>query len=252
MSEDTFIRPLAWASGVRSDVGSVRKVNEDAVLSSPEIGLWVVADGMGGHQVGDVASQMIVDALEHTQGEDRLSTFVESVEQTLLNVNYDIIEYAREHFDSATMGSTVVSLLLRGKVGVCLWSGDSRLYRLRHGSLTQLTRDHSHVQELIELGVIQPEEARNHPQANVITRAIGVQEQAMIDINVFNAQLGDTFLLCSDGLYNSVNEEQIQQLIQEDEAQLCADSLIAAALNNGASDNVSVVIAKGEHGVFEE
>lgn len=250
MSDRTFRRPIDWRSGARTDVGAVREINEDALVARPEIGLWAVADGMGGHEVGDVASRMIVDALARVETAERLSDFVDVVEQALMDVNSGILDYADLMFDKATMGSTLVALVIRGRVGVCLWAGDSRLYRMRNHQLSQLTRDHSHVQELIEMGALEPEEAARHPNANIITRAVGVEEEGFIDVNVFNTQIGDTFLLCSDGLHNTVNEQEIVRILGGRDTQQMADELVHASLANGAPDNVSVVVVRGEPGKF--
>ena len=250
MNEPTFRRPIHWSCGNCTDVGAVREINEDALIAKPDIGLWAVADGMGGHEVGDVASRMIVQALDQVHSAQRLSDFVDVVEQALIDVNRQIIDYSDMMFDSATMGSTLVALVIRGRVGACLWAGDSRLYRMRNQQLTQLTRDHSHVQELLECGAISEEEAVNHPQGNVITRAVGVEEDGLIDINVFNTQIGDTFLLCSDGLYNTVDDQQLMQLLSDSSAEQAAQDLVQASLAHGAPDNVSVIVIKGEPGKF--
>lgn len=250
LHDRTFRRPIDWRSGACTDVGAVREVNEDALIEREDIGLWAVADGMGGHEVGDVASRMIVERLAMVESADRLSDFVDVVEQAVLEVNRDILDYADVMFDKATMGSTLVTLVLRGRVGVCLWAGDSRLYRLRNHHLTQLSRDHSHVQELIEMGTIRPEDAARHPNANIITRAIGVEEDSFVDINVFNAQIGDTFLLCSDGLHNMVPEEDLLRILGGRDTQQMAQELVQASLARGAPDNVSVVVVRGEPGKF--
>ena len=246
MNDITYRRPIEWDTSQLTDVGMVRKVNEDAIFAKPELGLWAVADGMGGHAVGDVASRMIVEALDEVDEQSNLSDFVDAVENALIDVNRRIIDYAQLMFDSATMGSTVACLLIRGRVGVCLWAGDSRLYRLRNQQLSQLSRDHSHVQELLEMGEIEEHEVDNHPQGNVITRAIGVDPEGKIDINVFNAQMGDTFLLCSDGLHNTVDQNTLVALLSSAETDKVADNLVHASLDKGAPDNVSVVIVRGE------
>lgn len=252
MSDRTFRRPIQWVTGQRSDVGRVRKLNEDAIMVDAQLGLWAVADGMGGHAVGDVASKMIVDALEKASNDARLSDFVDQIENTVITVNNDILDYAARNCNNATMGSTLIALAVRGRVGVCLWAGDSRLYRLRNNQLTQLSRDHSHVQELIEIGAIKPEDAENHPHGNVITRAVGVEEDGFVDINIFNTQIGDTFLLCSDGLYNTVPNDKIVEFLSQKDAQKSAEDLINASLDGGAPDNVSVVVVKGEPGQLEQ
>lgn len=248
MNEHTLKYPVQWHSSSRTDVGLVREINEDALICRPEIGLWAVADGMGGHQVGDLASSMIVQALEQVPPQARLPDFVEVVEQCLMTVNSNIIAYSEQALNRATMGSTLVSLLIWGQVGACLWVGDSRLYRLRGNHLSQLSRDHSHVQELIEMGAIEPEEAKGHPQGNVITRAIGVESAGLIDLNVFNTQTGDTFLLCSDGLHNSVPESAMTQALAQVDTEQAAQELLDLALANGAPDNVSVIVVRGQPG----
>lgn len=252
MSDKTFRRPIDWHCGSRTDRGCVRELNEDALIARPDIHLWAVADGMGGHQVGDVASRIIIETLAESGGSNRLSVFVDEVENKLREANQRILHYASTMFEGgATMGSTLVSLLICGRVGVTMWVGDSRLYRLRNQQLKQITSDHSHVQELLRMGAITEEEAEGHPQSNVITRAIGVDEEGLVDLAVFNVQVGDIFLLCSDGLHNSVDQRHIRQLLSEFDAQQAADSLIAASLENGAPDNVSVIVIKGEPGKFE-
>lgn len=250
LNDRTFRRPIDWRSGACTDVGAVRAINEDALVERADIGLWAVADGMGGHEVGDVASRMIVERLARLEGNESLCDFVDMVEEALLDVNRDILDYADVMFDKATMGSTLVALVIRGRVGVCLWAGDSRLYRLRNHQLTQLSRDHSHVQELIEMGALEPEEAARHPNANIITRAIGVEEDGFIDINVFNAQIGDTFLLCSDGLHNMVPEADLLRILGGRDTRMMAEELVQASLARGAPDNVSVVVVRGEPGKF--
>ena len=248
MNDTTVRRPLVWNSCAQSDVGEVREINEDAVLERPEIGLWVVADGMGGHEVGDMASQMIVSALEEIDNAAGLNAIVSTVENALIDANKRMLDYANIMLDTRTMGSTVICLIIRGRVGVCLWAGDSRLYRFRNQELSQLSRDHSQVQELLQQGFIDPEQAADYPDSNVITRAVGVDPEIYIDINVFTTQVGDAFLLCSDGLYNMVPQEDIVTCLRAGSVQAMAPALINKALENGAKDNVSVVVVKGEHG----
>ncbi|MDH5179572.1 MAG: protein phosphatase 2C domain-containing protein [Gammaproteobacteria bacterium] len=245
MNDITVRRPVYWHSYSESNVGTVREINEDSVMSNPESGLWAVADGMGGYEAGNVASNMIAQTLQSVGKQKLLSDFVTSVEDKLLDVNQRILEYAEIMLDGRTLGSTVVSLLIKGQVGICMWVGDSRLYLLRNNELIQLSRDHSRVEELLQQGLITEEEAQNHPDSNVITRAIGIGDELCVDVNVFNVQLGDVFLLCSDGLYNAVNEHEIMNQMGNGTAEQGVSSLIATALQNGASDNVSIIIVKG-------
>lgn len=248
MTDTTYRRPIVWTSCARTDVGVVREVNEDAIMEKPDIGLWAVADGMGGHQVGDIASSKIITALDAVLPRTNLSDYIDAVENCLIDVNQNMLEYAQIMFEEGTMGSTLVALIIKGRIGVCLWVGDSRLYRFRNQHLVQISRDHSQLEEMIELGLISREEAENHPQRNVITRAVGVETPLYVDINVFTTQVGDTFLLCSDGLYNAVGEDDIYQAMALRDVEQSVDELMNKAIANGAPDNVSIIIVQGNHG----
>jgi protein phosphatase len=234
---------ITWTSAAATDVGGKRKINEDSLLARPEVGLWVVADGMGGHAAGDVASNAVVHPLQAIERPAALPDFVDAVEEALMTVNQQLRDYARDELGGRTVGSTVVSLILSQRTGVCLWAGDSRLYRLRQGQLTRLSRDHSAVQEMVESGAITQAEADRHPKSNVITRAVGGGEALLVDAAVFAPQAGDTYLLCSDGLYNEVDEDSIRRkmALDQDEA---TKRLIDEALHNGGRDNISLVIIK--------
>ena len=244
MSDITIRRPMKWSTSSDTNVGMVRTVNEDSIMQSPESGLWAVADGMGGYEAGDVASKMIVTSLAEIQKCENLDTFVDSIEDKIIDANQRILEYSEIMHDGRTLGSTVVTLLIKGQVGVCLWAGDSRLYMLRNNQLQQLSRDHSHVQELLDQGAITAEDAINHPDGNVITRAVGTSKELYIDISAFNVQLGDTFLLCSDGLYNAVDEYEIENHMKSQDTDNAVKQLIVKALENGAPDNVSIIVVK--------
>lgn len=232
---------ITWTSASATDVGAKRKINEDALLDRPELGLWVVADGMGGHAAGDVASNAVIHPLQQIERDATLPDFVDAVETAFMTVNQQLRDYARDQLGGRTVGSTVVSLILSQRAGVCLWAGDSRLYRLRGGQLTRLSRDHSAVQEMVEAGVITQAEADRHPKSNVITRAVGGAETLYVDSAVFSPEAGDTYLLCSDGLYNEVAQDSIRRklVLPAEEA---IRKLIDEALDNGGRDNISLVI----------
>ena len=239
----TVRRPLQWVWAAATNTGCVRALNEDAVVARPDIGLWAVADGMGGHDAGNVASGMIAEALSQLARPQRLSDFITAVEESIGDVNRRLLEYSEIMLEGRVVGSTFVGLLVCGEVGMCLWMGDSRLYRYRRNELVQLSRDHSEVAELVRSGVITPEEARHHPDANVITRAVGTSDELFVDLELFDAKVGDTLLLCSDGLYNCVTPDEIASCLSAG-AEDAANRLIDTALANGAPDNVSVVVIK--------
>lgn len=248
MQDTTYRRPIHWSHCSATDAGKVRKLNEDALVAKPELEHWAVADGMGGHKVGDVASNEIVRALSELKVPEGLPEAVDSVEDCLLAVNRQLQEYARQHLEGATMGSTLVDLLIRGRVGVCLWAGDSRLYRFRKRQLTQISRDHSQVEDMLQMGLLNAEEARHHQCSNVITRAVGVEEHLSLDLRVFDVQLGDLYLLCSDGLHGVLEPEVITDILACRDPEQSVDQLMAAALEAGAPDNVTVIVLKGEPG----
>src|SRR5690606_28690881 len=173
--------PVRWTSHAVSHVGTVRKINEDACLDLPAAGLWAVADGMGGHSSGDVASRSIVTALQALPATDSLAMLADHVEDALERVNTELRELA-ESASRHTIGSTVVVLAIRRRHALIAWAGDSRVYRLREGRLEQLTQDHAIVEDMVEIGLISREEALAHPQANRITRAVGAMEALYLDM----------------------------------------------------------------------
>jgi serine/threonine protein phosphatase PrpC len=234
-----------WLYASQTHPGKRRKNNEDAVLACPDLSLWAVADGMGGHAAGDVASQAITDALSAAKPRMSLAEMVDQVDDLLCEVNHRLHNHGQTHFRGRTVGSTVVTLLAGDDVGVALWAGDSRLYRLRHGVLTQITRDHNPIGDLLDDGLITEQTALAR-ETNVVTRAVGGHGQLFLDVAVFDICLGDTFLLCTDGLYRELTHRQIRDLLAEENVRECAASLVAQCLANGARDNVSVVVSRRE------
>lgn len=230
-----------WLSSAATHCGAVRNMNEDAFLNRHNDGLWVVADGMGGHDAGEVASAMITATLARVDVEQPLPDVVDALEDSLLDVHQKIRTYSRTHCEGRTMGSTVVSLLVRQSVGVCLWAGDSRLYRYRDHKLQKISDDHSQVNEMLARGMITPEEARNHPASNVITRAVGASETLYVDVTLVELRKGDVYLLCSDGLYGALSEGKMVHHLKNPDVESCTQALIEDALKAGARDNVTVV-----------
>jgi serine/threonine protein phosphatase PrpC len=234
-----------WQYALETHPGSRRKNNEDAVLACPELNLWAVADGMGGHAAGDLASQAITEALAAAKPRTSLAEMVDQVDDLLCDVNHRLRDHSLNHCNGRTVGSTVVTLLTGDQVGVALWAGDSRLYRLRHGVLTQITRDHNPIADLLDDGVITIRTAQAR-ETNVVTRAVGGQGQLHLDVVVFDICLGDTFLLCTDGLYRELKHQQIRDLLAAESVRDSAAGLLAECLAHGARDNVSLVVSRRE------
>ena len=228
---------------VRTDVGRQRRSNEDSSFASPSV--FVVADGMGGAQAGEVASQMVVEAFaegipERGTPEERLSVVVQ-------RANHEI--HARSHTDatSAGMGTTVTAAYLDEDSVALAHVGDSRAYLLRDGELTRLTEDHSLVEELLRGGKLTEEEALEHPQRSVITRALGIEPIVEIDTLTYPLRPGDVVLLCSDGLTSMLSEQRIQQVLTEArDLGEAGDRLIAEANAAGGRDNITVVLFRVE------
>ncbi len=230
--------PVSWASHAVSHVGTVRKINEDACLNRPERGLWAVADGMGGHSAGDVASSRIIEALDAVPPDENLARFATAIEETLRAVNAELLQLALDS-EKHTIGSTVAVLVVRGRHALCIWAGDSRIYRSRKGNFEQLTQDHAMVEDMVEVGLITRAEAENHPQANRITRAIGAMDELFVDMDIHAVQPGDRFLICSDGLYKDTRSSELARLMRRKGN--AAKAAVDLALEHGARDNVTVV-----------
>jgi serine/threonine protein phosphatase PrpC len=228
----------------RTHVGLIRKVNEDSVLVRDDCGLCVVADGMGGHEAGDVASAKVTDALRHIPAADGLDGLVDAAISALKTVNQDLILLAGSSDSSRSIGSTVVGLAVAEGQFRCFWAGDSRAYRLRDNHIVQLTRDHSLVQDLVDAGMLQPNEAADHPNSNIITRAVGVAEELRIDTVGGDARPGDQFLLGSDGLTRMVEDQELIAELTSNPPEAAAERLIETVLARGAPDNVSIIIAR--------
>jgi protein phosphatase len=230
-----------WSSAACTNTGRVRRVNEDKYLDRPERGLWAVADGMGGHMRGDLASRMIVDELDRMALAGDLTARMEHADECLLNVN-EILRAEAAVRLTDVIGSTVVVLLAHEHRCGYLWVGDSRIYLYRDGRLKRLTRDHSQVEELLAKGAITEEEAATYPKRNLLTRAVGAFDTLDVDTGVIEVQDGDVFLLCSDGLTNEVSEDNIMKALADKDCRQAADMLIEMALLHGGNDNVSVVV----------
>ncbi len=235
-------QPFSWNSTAISDVGRVRKLNEDSVLDRGEEGLWVVADGMGGHSAGDLASQLIVNSLSRLEPDADLAEFVDQVEDAVLGVNERLFEVANAH--NQTSGSTIVLLLARGRHAVTMWAGDSRLYRLRDDQLIRMTTDHTQIELYIEKGLLDRSEAEGHPSGNMVTRAVGVTDHLLLEMDLFELADGDRYLLCSDGLDKHLKDDEIAEIMRGDDTESIARALVDLTLERGAVDNVSVCVVE--------
>ncbi|MBC7787471.1 MAG: Stp1/IreP family PP2C-type Ser/Thr phosphatase [Methylophilaceae bacterium] len=245
----------------QSDVGKLREHNEDAIASDATIGLLVLADGMGGYKAGEVASElavltvvaMLTEALKnHTDDimQDIAAFDIEMASKAMIHAvkkaNEVVYQVSQNQAQCAGMGTTLVVCLLTDNKMVVGHIGDSRLYRLRHGVLQQMTEDHSLLQEQLNLGLITAEQAKYSNNKNLVTRALGIEPQVELEVHEYPVQVEDIYLLCSDGLSDLVDDEDICFKAVELSANLdlMAEKLIKMANDNGGKDNISVVIAK--------
>ena len=228
----------------RTHVGLKRKINEDSILVETARGLWAVADGMGGHDAGEVASAMVVEALAKLPAEADLDRLTARAGETLSATNDALIDLARSNGSDRSIGTTVVGLAIAADDFRYFWCGDSRGYRLRDGMISRVTRDHSLVQQLVDSGMLTPEEAETHENSSVITRAVGVSESFSTDVAAGNASPGDIFLLASDGLTRVVPDAEIAAELERDSLEEAADALLDLVLARGAPDNVSIIIVR--------
>jgi serine/threonine protein phosphatase PrpC len=237
----------AFETAAVSHAGRVRSHNEDALVLCPEYGLWAVADGMGGHENGALASATVAASLSAIGPAASAAELLARLEKSVLAANADLRNKVRER-NGATMGSTLAVLLVHGRHFACVWAGDSRIYLIRGGHITQVSRDHTEAQDMIERGLLTAEEARTWPRRNVITRAIGVHDRPELEIDHGELESGDVFVLCSDGLTGHVRDDEILRATLSTSAQDACDTLLALTLERGASDNVTVVVVRYHHG----
>lgn len=235
---------MAFRSSATTHVGMVRKVNQDSYAERSDIGVWVVADGMGGHEAGEVASATVTDHIKALTHQGYFAETVSAVEESIQAANRTLIEQAATYDSERVPGSTVVVLIIDGNQGALVWAGDSRIYRRRAENIELVTRDHSHVQDLVEQGVIQEDEAESHPMANVITRAVGISDPLELETKFIEIESEDQFLLCSDGLSRLVSEDEIQTMMANKDSEEVAQSLLHTALVRGARDNVTLICVK--------
>lgn len=229
---------FSWRSAAATSKGNVRGENEDAILERPEAGLWVVADGMGGHTNGGLASSMIVAALASVARHSSPSQQLDEVEDRLLEVNERLYRGSLES-QSGMSGSTLVALLAFERHCLSIWAGDSRAYRSRDGMLEQVTRDHSEEQEMIDGGTLDPSVS-----SNVITRAVGGARDLFLDIELRELRNHDRYLLCSDGLYRELSDADMAHHLTGNDPEGACKALMKQVLSGKCSDNVSVIVVQ--------
>ncbi|WP_419809586.1 PP2C family protein-serine/threonine phosphatase [Sphingomonas sp.] len=222
-----------------SHEGRVRKNNEDAFCVRAEDGLFLVADGMGGHENGEWASAAIADQLRDVALPGDFEEASHAVAAAMHRANAVI--FAEAQARGLQMGSTAVALLIRGREFAVLWVGDSRCYLHRDGQLVRMSHDHTQVQDMIDRGLLTPEEGEGHPMSHVLARAMGVRETVEVDVIADEIESGDVFLLCSDGLMARVEDDEIEKVLTEPDAAARAQRLIKLTLDRGAPDNVTVI-----------
>ncbi len=243
---------MKWEYAGRSDVGKVRQGNEDALFADEERGVFIVADGMGGHVAGEVASQIVTETVgpgvseaveEGLTGTELASRVLDLIEEA----NRAILERADNEPEKRGMGTTLTLMALIPEEGYLFDQvGDSRGYLLRNGTLSQVTRDHTVVQQQVDRGALTPEQARDHPLSHILTRALGTEINVEADTYGDSVEPGDMFLLCSDGLSGMLPDEDIQKIMssETDDIQDIADRLIDEANEAGGMDNITAVVVR--------
>jgi protein phosphatase len=236
------VSPLSFDVSSLTHPGKVRERNEDSCLVRTDAGFWVVADGMGGHEAGDMASRILVESLNAIERPEAALELLEQCEVQISRANQQIMDLSRAR-NGATIGTTAALLLVRDRHYACLWAGDSRIYLIKDGTISQLSRDHTEVEELVVAGALSREDAESWPN-NVITRAVGVAEELELEIVTGPADPGDTFVLCSDGLTKHLSDKEILECAAARNVQTACELMVELALERGGLDNVTVVVVR--------
>lgn len=231
---------ITWSSWGKTHVGIKRKVNQDTFADLPKKNLWIVADGMGGHHNGDVASTEIVRVLSQFEPSPHIGTTAKRIYHALKKINYDLLEQAHLTGETTIIGSTVALLYAHQSRCIAIWSGDSRVYLFRRGQLKQVTRDHNNEPQLLAEG-FSPEEVKIHPYAQVLTHAIGGEPEAFLDVQTQEAIVDDIFVLCSDGINKEVTDDEIEEILKHRSFRQATNDIMALALKRGARDNITLI-----------
>ncbi|MBJ2220354.1 serine/threonine-protein phosphatase [Pseudomonas sp. MF7453] len=235
-----------WRSAGRTQRGQARLRNEDAFLDNPHGGCWAVADGMGGYRYGDVASRWVVSDLASVTAHGNLDQRINAVRESLQGVNQRLRQAwtAPGANDGATMGSTVVALLLESGRAACVWAGDSRCYLWRGQNLYQLSRDHSLLRRLMDERHLSVAQAQAHPDARALTRAVGARSRLELEVLELSTRPGDVFLLCSDGLYQTLSHVELGRALSRRTPLQAVEQLFAAALRRPVRDDLTAVVVQ--------
>lgn len=236
------VAPLKFDVGSVTHAGKVRARNEDSCLVRTDTGLWAVADGMGGHEAGDLASRILVEALDAIEQPEAALDLLEQCEAQIFRANQRIVNLSRERH-GATIGTTAAVLLVRDRHYACVWAGDSRVYSINGGAIKQVSRDHTEIEELVATGTLTREDAGKWPN-NVITRAVGVAENLELEIVTGSVDPGDIFVICSDGLTKHLRDDEILQYAAGRNARAACEAMLELALERGGLDNVTVVVVR--------
>lgn len=234
------MNPAPWHSAGRTQRGKLRARNEDAFLDRPQSGCWAVADGMGGHRAGDVASLSVIASLAALHAQGTLDQRVEALRRCLQRLDRRL-GLEGQH---GTIGSTVVALLLEGHRAACVWAGDSRCYLWRAQCLYQLSRDHSLLERLVAEQQLSREQAQAHPGARALTRAVGGRAPLSLEVLELDTRPGDVFLLCSDGLYQALSHRELGGALSQGTAQQMVERLFALVLRGPARDDLTAVVVQ--------
>ncbi|RQH11794.1 protein phosphatase 2C domain-containing protein [Bradyrhizobium sp. RP6] len=234
--------PSLFDVGSVTHAGRVRTRNEDSCLVRTDVGLWAVADGMGGHEAGDLASRIVVQSLNTIGLPDSAADLLAQCEERLFHANRQILSLSKER-QGATVGTTAAVLLVRDGYYACIWAGDSRVYLVNRGSINQVSHDHSELEELIAGGAVSREDVKDWP-SNAITRAVGVADDPEFEVVTGPAEPEDVFVICSDGLTKHVRDDEILRHAITRHAQAACDDMLALALDRGGLDNVTIVVVR--------
>ncbi|MEA3640545.1 MAG: protein phosphatase 2C domain-containing protein [Lamprobacter sp.] len=233
---------FVFQSASTTHPGRVRSVNQDALIDLPERGVWAVADGVGGHQQGEAASQAVVSAIAEVATSAHPEGLVEAIRQGIIGVNQQLLQRAHELGPDALIASTVAVMVADTNHCICLWAGDSRVYGFRQGRLSRLTRDHSQVEELVERGLLSAQDALHHPEANIILRAVGRTQMLELDAVVYDLYDQDKYLLCTDGITKELDEQEIAAVLAKGSCHENCKQLLELALSRHCADNVAMIV----------